>query len=355
MKAAFWYGHRDIRVLETKEPEVGPGSVKVKVAWAGICGTDRHEYNGPIFIPVNKPNRLTGRVAPIILGHEFTGKIVELGEGVMDWKVGDRVTASGNLVCGKCEWCQSGRLNLCERLAFNGIGQDGCFAEYITVPAYQLFKVPDNVSLEKAVLTEPLACGAHSTRLIGDIAGKDVVVIGPGIIGISCVIAARHSGVGRILVAGVGSANEAIVRQFGADDYVDVVKADLFDFVRNWTRGRMAEVVYECVGFEQTLVNAINVSRNAARIMIMGVYEKPPQIPINLFQEGERILLSSQAYVDELATVLDWMAKEDDAYLNLITRRITLDRIVEDGFEELMAHNDRHVKIAIKISDLKSS
>jgi (R,R)-butanediol dehydrogenase/meso-butanediol dehydrogenase/diacetyl reductase len=87
--------------------------------------------------------------------------------------------------------------------------------------------------------------------------------------------------------------------------------------------------------------------------MIMGVYEKTPKFPMNFFQEGERVLLSSQAYVDELATVLDWMSKEDDKYLDLITRRITLDRIVEDGFEELMAHNDRHVKIAIKINDFE--
>ena len=353
MKAAFWYGHRDLRVLETREPEVKAGHVKIQIAWAGICGTDRHEYNGPVFIPVTKPNRLTGRVAPFILGHEFTGKIVEVGENVKDWKIGDRVTASGNLVCGECEWCKSGRVNLCERLAFNGIGQDGAFAEFIVVPTYQLFKIPANVSLEQAVLTEPLACGAHANKLIGDVAGKDIVVIGPGIIGMSCLIAAKHNGAGRVLMAGVGNTSEAIVRKFGADEYVDVTKTNLVDFVHTWTNGRMAEVVFECVGLEQTLDNAVSCSRNAAKIMIMGVYEKPPKFPMNLFQEGERILLSSQAYVDELATVLDWMSKENNQYLDLITARISLDRIVEDGFEELMAHNDRHVKIAIKIANLE--
>jgi (R,R)-butanediol dehydrogenase/meso-butanediol dehydrogenase/diacetyl reductase len=353
MKAAFWYGNKDLRVLETPEPKVKPGYVKIKIAWAGICGTDRHEYNGPVFIPVSKPNRLTGRVAPLILGHEFTGRIVEVGENVIDWKIGDRVTASGNLVCGECEWCKSGRVNLCERLAFNGIGEDGAFAEFIVVPTYQLFKIPANVTLEEAVLTEPLACGTHATKLIGDVAGKDVVIIGPGIIGMSCLIAAKHAGAKRVLMAGVGNTSEAIVREFGADEYVDVSKTNLVEFVRTWTNGRMAEVVYECVGLEQTLENAINCSRNAAKIMIMGVYEKTPKFPMNFFQEGERVLLSSQAYVDELATVLDWMSKEDDKYLDLITRRITLDRIVEDGFEELMAHNDRHVKIAIKINDFE--
>ncbi|MCE1252988.1 MAG: alcohol dehydrogenase catalytic domain-containing protein [Anaerolineae bacterium] len=352
MKAAFWYGHRDLRVMDTPEPVVKPGHVKVKIAWAGICGTDRHEYNGPVFIPVTKPNHLTGKIAPLILGHEFSGKIVEVGEGVSDWKVGDRITASGNLVCGECEWCKSGRVNLCERLAFNGIGQDGCFAEYIVVPTYQLFKVPDNVSLEKAVLAEPLACGVHSTKLIGDVSGKDVVVIGPGIIGISCVSAAKHNGAKRVLIAGVGNSNEARARCMGADEYVDVTKHDLVQYVKNWTNGRMAEVVYECVGIESTMENAVNVSRKAAQIMVMGVYEKPPKFPMNYFQEGERILLSSQAYVDELAIVLDRMSKETTPYEDLITRRISLDRIVEDGFEELMSNNNQHVKIAIKIADL---
>jgi (R,R)-butanediol dehydrogenase/meso-butanediol dehydrogenase/diacetyl reductase len=353
MKAAVYYGHRDLRVMEAPEPKVKPGYVKVKIAWAGICGTDRHEYNGPVFIPVSKPNRWTGKMAPLILGHEFSGKIVEVGEGASPWKVGDRVTASGNIVCGECEHCKSGRLNLCEHLAFNGIGEDGAFAEYIVVPTYQLFKVPDNVSLEQAVLTEPLACGTHATKLIGDVKGKDVVVIGPGIIGMSCVIAAKHAGAKRILMAGVGNNSEAIVRKFGADEYVDVTRTNLTEFVSTWTNGRMADIVYECVGFEQTLESAINCSRKAATVMIMGVYEKPPKFPMNFFQEGERILLTSQAYANELAIVLDWMEKEGNQYLDLITGRIQLDRIVEDGFEELMAHNDRHVKIAINIANLE--
>ena len=189
MKAALYYGYRDLRVEEIPEPAVLPGTVKVKVAWAGICGTDRHEYNGPVWIPTQKPHRITGRQAPLVLGHELAGTIVELGAGVTGWQVGDRVTASGNIVCGQCRWCQSGRVNLCENLAFNGIGTDGAFAEFAVLPAYQLFRVPASVSLERAVLTEPLACGVHATHRIGDLQDKTVAIVGPGMIGISRILA----------------------------------------------------------------------------------------------------------------------------------------------------------------------
>ena len=117
MKAAVYFGHRDLRVIDIPEPEPGPGQVKVQVAWAGICGTDRHEYTGPVFIPVGRIHRVTGRTAPLVLGHEFSGVVAAVGAGVTAWAPGDRVTASGNVVCGQCHFCRTGRVNLCENLA----------------------------------------------------------------------------------------------------------------------------------------------------------------------------------------------------------------------------------------------
>ena len=185
MKAAVWHGYKDVRIEEVAEPTPKKGQVKIAVDWAGICGTDRHEYEGPNFIPVKKPHRLTGRVAPLIIGHEFSGRIVELGEDVDGWKVGDRVTANGSLTCGKCEACRSGRYNICQKLGFLGVGDDGAFADYVVVEAAKLFRIPEGVSQREAAVAEPLACGIHATNLMGDMNGKDVVVIGPGIIGLS--------------------------------------------------------------------------------------------------------------------------------------------------------------------------
>ena len=351
MKAAVWYGHKDIRVMDKPIPEVTQDDVRVKVAWAGICGTDRHEYVGPVFIPVTKPHRLTGKTAPLIIGHEFTGIVDAVGENVTGWKVGDRVTASGNLVCGKCRWCLEGRINICEKLGFNGISKDGAFAEYVTVNKDRLFKVPDSVSLEDAVLTEPLACGVHSTKLIGDVSGKKVVVIGPGMIGISCILAAKAAGADKILAIGVGNSKKELLTKIGVT-YIDLKEEDPIEYTRKWSAGSMADIVYECVGIEATLDTALNVSRNGAKIMVMGVFEKAPRFNMNLFQEGERILLSSQAYNEEFPEVLEYMEKGIIPSQDLITAKITLDNIVEDGFEELLRNPDKHIKIAIKIADL---
>ncbi len=131
---------------------------KVKVHWCGICGSDLHEYvAGPIFIPVDAPHPLTGAQAPIILGHEFSGEIVEVGEGVTGWSVGDRVAPDACQRCGECYLCKRNMYNICDVLAFTGLMTDGAFAEYVNVPANTLFRIPDNVTMEAAALIEPLA------------------------------------------------------------------------------------------------------------------------------------------------------------------------------------------------------
>lgn len=350
MKAAVWYGYKDLRVQDMPEPKVSQGYVKIKVAWAGICGTDRHEYTGPVFIPVEKPHRLTGRTAPLILGHEFSGVIEEVGEGVTGWNKGDKVTASGSLVCGECKWCKSGRKNICEKLGFTGVGEDGCFAEYIVIPEHQLFKVPENVSLEEAVLAEPLSCGIHATKLLGDITGSNVVIIGPGMIGLSCAIAAKLAGAEKILMIGLGNSKKEIVEKIGAT-YIDSKENDPIEAVKEWSNGQMADVVYECVGIEPTLNTALNVSSIGSKIMIMGVFEKQPKFNINLFQEGERILLGSQANAYEIKDVLDYMSKGLIPTKDLVTKKITLENIVDEGLEELLVNGDKHTKIVVKISE----
>lgn len=350
MKAAVWYGYKDIRISDVPVPQPKPGHVVIAVAWAGICGTDRHEYTGPNFIPVTKPHRLTGKTAPLTIGHEFSGVISAVGEGVADWKVSDRVTANGTLCCGKCEMCRSGRYNVCEKLGFLGVGLDGAFAEYVEVEAARLFKIPDNVTLRQAALAEPIACGIHSTRLIGDITDEDVVVVGPGIIGIGCFLAAKLAGAGKVLVAGVGEDRKALIEHYGGT-YIDVAKTDLKEAVSAWSDNKMAGVVYECVGSQRTLDSSISVMKPGAKLMVMGVFEKPPVFPMNDFQEGERKMYTSQAHVDEIGVALDYISRGLIDADELITREVTLDTLVEDGFEELIMNGPKHIKVVIKIND----
>ncbi|MDL2258145.1 alcohol dehydrogenase catalytic domain-containing protein [Eubacteriales bacterium OttesenSCG-928-K08] len=348
MKAAMWHGYKDVRIEDVPVPKAQPGSVIVKVAWAGICGTDRHEYTGPNFIPTTKPHRLTGKTAPLVLGHEFSGVICEVGENVNGWHVNDRVTANGTLCCGKCEMCKTGRYNVCEKLGFVGVGRDGAFAEYVEIEAARLFKIPDNVPLKEAILAEPLACGLHATRLMGSMENKSVVIVGPGIIGLSCFLAAKFAGAKRLIVGGVGEERKSFVEKYGGI-YVDVQKTDLNAAVLQLNDGALADVVYECVGSQRTLDSCIAIMKPGAKLMVMGVFEEKPLFPMNDFQEGERELYTSQAHVDEIAAALELFSKGLVNPAELITRVVTLDTLVEDGFEELIKNGPSHIKVAIKI------
>lgn len=348
MKAAVWHGYKDVRIEEVPEPSPKAGQVKIRVDWAGICGTDRHEYEGPNFIPVKKPHRLTGRVAPLIIGHELSGTIVELGEDVEGWSVGDRVTANGSLTCGTCEACRSGRYNICQKLGFLGVGDDGAFADYVVVEAAKLFSIPEGVSQREAAVAEPLACGIHATNLLGDIAGKDVVVIGPGIIGLSAFFGAKYAGAGRILVSGIGDYRKELIEKYGGT-YVDSSRVDLEEYVTEWTGGNLADVVYECIGAEKTLDQAVRISKPGAKIMVMGVFGKKPVVDMNTLQEAERILYTSQAHVNEISTALEYIRDGKIRAEELITREVTLDTLVEDGFEYLIQHGPENIKVLIHL------
>ena len=342
MRAAVWHGYKDLRIEEKPVPEPGEGQVLIRVNWAGICGTDRHEYEGPNFIPVKKPHRLTGRVAPLTIGHEFSGRIEKLGTRVDGWNIGDRVTANGSLTCGKCEACKSGRYNICQKLGFLGVGDDGAFADYVVVEAAKLFAIPENVTQREAAVAEPLACGIHATHLLGDISGKDVVVIGPGIIGLSAFFGAKYAGAGRILVSGIGEYRKELIEKYGGV-YVDSSRTDLEQFVSEWTDGRLADVVYECIGAEATLDQAIRISKPGAKIMVMGVFGKKPTVDMNTLQEAERVLYTSQAHVNEIAEALDYLSEGKICADELITREVT--------FEYLIKHGPEQIKVLIHISD----
>ena len=161
MKAAIWYKKGDIRIEDIPEPKPGVGQVKVRIKACGICGSDLHEYtDGPFIIP-SKPHPLTGREGgPVVLGHEFSAEVVEVGDQVEQFIPGDRVTMSALIVCGTCHYCRRGAYNMCLKLGSTGFAADGGFAEYAVVPYYALYKLPDSVTddmgafVERQILTK---------------------------------------------------------------------------------------------------------------------------------------------------------------------------------------------------------
>ncbi len=191
MRAVVYNAREDVAITDVPEPKAGDGQVLVKVGYNGICGTDLHEYYaGPIFIPT-EPHPLTGRAAPLILGHELAGTVVEVGPGVKSLSEGDRIAVEPLYVCGECVPCRAGRYNICTRIGFHGLSTDGGMAEYTVVNESMAHKLPDEVSTELGALVEPMSVAYHAAKL-GDVdPDGTALVFGGGPIGIGLWFALR--------------------------------------------------------------------------------------------------------------------------------------------------------------------
>lgn len=352
MQAAVWHGRHDIRVEQVPLPGPPPaGWVQIRVHWCGICGSDLHEYvAGPVFIPVDRPHPLTGLKGQCILGHEFCGEIAALGEGVSGWAPGDRVAADACQHCGRCAYCTGGRYNLCENLAFTGLMNNGAFAEWVNVPAELLYRLPDHFPTEAGALIEPLAVGMHAVKQAGSIVGQTVVVVGAGTIGLCTIMAARAAGAGRVIALEMSAARKAKAQEVGATLVLDPGQCDAVAEVKRLTDGYGAHVSFECIGHRDTAKLAVDVIRKAGKAVLVGIFEEPSSFNFFDIVATEKQVIGSLAYAGEFADVIAFIADGRFDVTPLITGRIALTDIVGRGFEELVAHKDRNVKIIVRPS-----
>lgn len=349
MKAAVWYGKKDVRVMDVPEPpSPQAGWVKVKVEWCGICGSDLHEYlAGPIFIPVDMPHALTGGTAPVILGHEFSGVVTEIGPNVTNVKVGERVAPDACQVCWECPRCRENRYSLCEKLAFTGLMTDGAFAEYVNVPAYTMYKIPDNMSYEVAALIEPLAVAMHAVRRAPLVQGDTAVVMGAGTIGLATLMCAKAAGASTVYTVEVARARKEYALKAGATAVLDPTEMDVVSRIKELTNGG-ADVVFECVGSDKTAPVAVELARSAGKVVIVGIFEKASSLNFNALSFTEKEVKGSLAYYGEFGAAIQLVA---DGRINvepLITGKIGIEDIVEKGFEELVNRKEENIKILVK-------
>ena len=359
MKAAVWYGRRDVRIEDVREPPPpGPGEVKLKVEWCGICGTDLHEYAaGPIFTQVNTPHPLSLRMAPLTPGHEFAGTVVAVGSGVTNIQVGDRVSPNPLLRCGVCDYCRQGLPHLCTQIGFLGCHADGGFGEYVNVnvvrgaqPVPVLYKLPDNVTFDAGAMVEPLAVGVHAVNRGSMRPGENVVIVGAGPIGNCTVQAARAAGAGQIIVLEPAAKRREFAEELGATAVIDPTQVDAVQAVRDLTNGKGADLSIECVGAEKTLQLALGTLRKDGRAVIVGIFEHPAAADYFDAVFFEKTIIGSFAYVDEFDAVLEMLADGRLQPEPMVTGRIGLNDLVGGGFEELLTHKDRNVKILVSPS-----
>lgn len=349
MRAAVWHGRQDIRVEDVPLPaDPPPGWVQIRVDWCGICGSDLHEYvAGPVFIPVEKPHPLTGIQGQCILGHEFSGEIVKLGAGVGGFAPGERIAADACQHCGTCYYCRSGLYNLCEKLAFTGLMNNGAFAELVNVPAELLYKLPAGFPVEAGALIEPLAVGMHAVKKAGSLLGQNVVVVGAGTIGLCTIMCARAAGAAQVIALEMSSARKAKALEVGASLVLDPKECDVLAEIRARTHGLGADVSFECIGNKHTAKLAIDVIRNAGKSVLVGIFEEPSSFNFFELVSTEKQVLGALAYNGEFADVIAFIADGRLDVKPLITGRIGLEEIVGRGFEELVNNKEHNVKIIV--------
>ncbi len=347
MKAAVWYGREDVRILDLPEPVVAQDQVKIRVRWCGICGSDVHEYRaGPIIIP-KKPHPLTGKSSPVILGHEFSGDVVEIGERVKRIAVGDRVTIHCLIYCGKCAYCRQGEYNMCLKLATVGLAWDGAFAESVVVPDYTVLKLPDRVSYEMGTFSEPLAVAVRAVKRSRLRVGDTAAVIGTGPIGLLVLQAAKAGGASKVFAVEPIPGRRELAKQLGADEVFDPAQGDVGKEIAERTEGLRAHIAFECVGSQGAFDTAIRVTGRRAMIVMVGMALKPIEVPFFKLWGHEKEITTCTGYVDEYPAALALMADRRVRVEPLITEKIHLEDFIEKGLLEMIRTPERYIKILV--------
>ena len=347
MRGAVWYGRHNTRVVDVPDaPDPGPGEVKIKVGWTGICGTDLHEYAaGPIWMPIT-PHPLTGKAAPLIQGHEFAGIIAEVGEGVTNFKPGDRVTADSETHCGKCWACLRHEYSLCDVCAYIGLGRDGAFAPYLTIPSDSVFHIPPELSLQKACFSEPTAVATHVLQRGRLQAGESVLIIGAGNQGLLQYQLVRRSAVTQVFMVELKGMRADVARSLGATVF-DPREVDVVAEVKKRTGGIGVDLAIDDAGQAETLTMALQATRTQGRVVEVGIFEKPVTFNINDCVLHEREIIGILNTGCQVPTAIQFMADGRVDPTPLISNRISLEDVVEKGFEECIVNKANNVKVIV--------
>ena len=338
MKASRFLGNKTFAVTDLPTPHAGPGELVLRNQVCGVCGTDVHIYHGePGSADVNPP---------VVLGHEYSGEVVEVGEGVTGFAVGDHVTVDPNIYCGHCAYCQNGKKQLCPSMEAIGVTRDGGFAQYSRIPASQAFKLEPTVPWEAAAMAEPLACCLHGIDLAGIQVGDKVCVVGGGAIGLLMVQLAKLSGASQIVLSEPNEKRRQVGLQLGANAALDPTRPDAQEVFAQVLDGG-ANVVIECVGNVPAVKSAFQFAGKGATVLLFSVPKVDATFDLPLFEVYKKELTIKGSFVnpDTHARAVALINSGKVDFGPIITHRFPLDQLPE---AIAMQMSDASIKVVVE-------
>jgi L-iditol 2-dehydrogenase len=331
----MYYKNNDVRVEEMPVPKVGPGELLVKTHASGICGSDVMEW-----YRIKK--------APRVLGHEITGEIADVGDGVKNFEIGHRVFVSHHVPCNTCHYCLNGYHTACETLQRTNYDPGG-FAEYIRIPSINVesgvYVLPDAMTYEEGTFIEPLACVIRGQRLAGIKAGQTVLVIGSGISGLIHIALARALGAGRVIATDITELRLQAARRLGADEVINA-KEDVPGRLMELNENRLADVVIVCAGSLPASTQALQCVDRGGTVLFFAVPEPGVMVPVpmnDLWRNEITLLTSYGASPVDLDSAINLISKGRVALSEMITHRLTFDE-GQKGFQ-LVAEAQESIKV----------
>ncbi|KAF4119435.1 Threonine dehydrogenase or related Zn-dependent dehydrogenase [Geosmithia morbida] len=355
IKAVRYHGKEDVRIEDIARATIKPGQVRIAPKFCGICGTDVHEFtDGNNLIPEpGSPHPITGETHPLTLGHEFSGFVEEVGEGVAGIRVGDKVCVQPIIYDGDCRSCKRGLVNCCDRNGFIGLsGWGGGLCQSTVVPESCVKVLPDGVPLRVGALVEPLSVAWHAVKTSPYREGgsASALVVGGGPIGLAVVQTLVGRGCPNIIVSEMSAKRREFASQFGAHHVLDPASQDVVAEVRRLTGGAGADVGFDAAGSQHAIDTAFEALKARGTLVNIAVWGKRAAIDMNEIVFREKSYLGVATFsLGDFEEVIEAIASGRMDPTGMITKTITMNDIVSEGFHTLINDKDSHVKILVDI------
>ena len=343
MKALVLNEYKKLDLMDVPNPDAAPNEVLVRVRSCGICGSDVHGYDGS-----------SGRrIPPVIMGHEASGVVAEVGNGVRAFDPGERVTFDSMICCRSCVFCRAGRPNLCEDRRVLGVSCDdyrrhGAFAEYVAVPDHVMFRVPDGVSFDEAAMVEPVSVAVHAVARARPALGDRALVVGAGMIGLLTVQALRSAGCGRIFAVDLAADRLRLAKELGADETIQAGDGtDVPAVVREMTGGLGADLVMEAVGIGDTVAMSIDSVRKGGRVVLIGNIAPTVRFGLQSVVTREIDVLGSCASSNDYPACLDMMRRGAIRVRPVLSASVPLER-GQEMFDRLYSREPGLTKVILQ-------